>query len=79
MKLRKVECKQFAGLRDKKVEFSDGLNVVYGKNEAGKSTIVEAISNTIFKDAKIGSRREKIRNLKIYFSPTQREITQRLI
>jgi exonuclease SbcC len=69
MKLKKVECKQFAGLRDKKVEFSDGLNVVYGKNEAGKSTIVEAISNTIFKDAKLGSRSKEDKEFKKLFFP----------
>lgn len=69
MKIKKVECIQFAGLKDKKIEFSDGLNVVYGKNEAGKSTMVEAISNVIFKDAKIGSRSKEDKDFRMRFFP----------
>lgn len=69
MKIRKVECRQFAGLKDKKIEFTDGLNVLYGKNEAGKSTMIEAIANTIFKEAKIGGRTREDQEFKIRFFP----------
>ena len=39
MKIVKLEIKEFGGLKDKTLELSDGLNVLYGKNESGKSTV----------------------------------------
>ena len=54
MKIKKVSTEQFAGIHDKEVEFCDGINVVYGKNESGKSTLVNLISRTFFQDADLG-------------------------
>ena len=59
MKIKKVSTEQFAGIRDKEVTFNDGINVVYGKNESGKSTLVNLISRTLFQDAKTDKRRDK--------------------
>ena len=59
MKLKKVSTEQFAGIRDKEITFSDGVNVVYGKNESGKSTLVNLISGILFRNAKIDGRRDK--------------------
>ena len=59
MRIDKVSCEQFAGVRDLNVEFSDGVNVVYGRNEAGKSTLVDLISRTFFQSARIDRRRDK--------------------
>jgi len=53
MKIRKVECEQFAGIQNKKVEFTDGLNMVIGENESGKSTIVDLIYYLLFGDIKV--------------------------
>ena len=39
MKIEKLEIKGFGKFKDYKLSFSDGINVIYGKNEAGKSTI----------------------------------------
>lgn len=52
MEIKKVSTKQFAGIRNKEIEFEDGINVIYGKNESGKSTIVNLISKTLFQDKK---------------------------
>ena len=39
MKLLDLHIDGFGKFHDRDLTFSDGLNVVYGKNEAGKSTI----------------------------------------
>jgi exonuclease SbcC len=43
MKLLKLHLHPFAGTVEKVYNFQEGLNVVYGHNEAGKSTIVRAL------------------------------------
>lgn len=43
MILRSVEIRSFRCIRNLHVEFSEGLNVLYGPNELGKSTLVEAL------------------------------------
>ena len=44
MKIKNISCTQFAGVRDRNVSFTDGINVIYGKNESGKSTLVNLIA-----------------------------------
>ena len=59
MKIKNVSCNQFAGIRDRSVSFTDGINVIYGKNESGKSTLVNLISRTLFQNARIDGRSDK--------------------
>lgn len=59
MKIKNVSCKQFAGVRDQNVSFKDGINVIYGKNESGKSTLVNLVSRTFFQDPKLDRRKDK--------------------
>ena len=42
--IRRAVIKNYKGLRDAQVEFGDGLNIVVGNNECGKSTLLEAIN-----------------------------------
>ena len=56
MKIKRVECDQFAGVHDIDIEFVDGLNLVIGENESGKSTIADLIFRILFKDTKIDGR-----------------------
>lgn len=54
MKIRKLETEQFAGLQlDEPLSFTDGVNVVTGKNESGKSTLVNLISRILFQQARL--------------------------
>lgn len=39
MQIKEACIYQFGKLQNKKIEFAPGLNVIYGKNEAGKSTL----------------------------------------
>ena len=71
MKLRSVSCAQFAGLRDADVRFQNGINVIYGKNESGKSTLVNLISRTLFQNARIDGRSDK-EFIDLYFPSAKR-------
>ena len=59
MRIDKVSSESFAGVRDLNVEFKDGVNIVYGRNEAGKSTLVNLISRTLFQNARMDGRSDK--------------------
>ena len=56
MKIRRVECDQFAGIQGKEFEFDNGLNLVIGDNESGKSTMVDLIYQILFKDVRLDGR-----------------------
>lgn len=43
MRISKIFLHPFAGIEDKMYEFKDGLNVLLGPNEAGKSTVFRAV------------------------------------
>ena len=53
MYIKKIKSDQFAGMHNLEKEFKPGLNVVCGKNEAGKSTLVRILSETLFTDSNI--------------------------
>ena len=59
MKITNVSCMQFAGVRGRHVSFTDGINVIYGKNESGKSTLVNLICRTLFQKAKLDRRSDR--------------------
>lgn len=59
MKIKTISCTQFAGIRDRNISFDDGINLVYGKNESGKSTLVNLLARTLFQNARIDGRSDK--------------------
>ncbi len=59
MKLKTVSCTQFAGIRERRIAFEDGINVIYGQNESGKSTLVHLISRVLFQSVHLHKRLDK--------------------
>jgi exonuclease SbcC len=57
--LLKVGIESFAGLAGREVELAEGLNVVLGPNEAGKSTLFQAIRHTLLTPAALKGRESK--------------------
>jgi exonuclease SbcC len=57
--LSKVRIESFAGLAGREVQFAEGLNVVLGPNEAGKSTLFQAIRHTLLTPAALKGRESK--------------------
>lgn len=45
MRINKVELHPFAGVIEKSFDFTDGMNLIIGPNEAGKSTLFNAITH----------------------------------
>lgn len=59
MRIKCISCTQFAGIRDRRLSLNDGINLIYGKNESGKSTLVNLLSRTLFQNAVIDGRSDK--------------------
>ncbi len=53
MILLTITLHPFAGVNDRTLTFAPGLNVVLGPNEAGKSTIVNALRSVLFVSTKL--------------------------
>lgn len=69
MKIRKVSCEQFAGLGDFGITFRDGMNVVYGRNETGKSTLINLIYRLLFQNAAVGKKEAADKEFRARFYP----------
>ena len=48
VKIQKLKINAYGKLKDKELQFKDHINVVHGKNEAGKSTILTFIVNMLY-------------------------------
>lgn len=52
MKIKDIKINAYGNLENKEINLSDNLNIVYGKNEAGKSTLLKFIVNTFYGTSK---------------------------
>ena len=48
MKINNLKINGFGKLKDKDINLEDGINVIYGKNEAGKSTLLKYIISMFY-------------------------------
>ncbi len=70
MLIKNIKCDQFAGMRKKDIDLSPNLNIIYGENESGKSTLVELVRNMLFRSVDIGNRAAADVDFKNRFIPT---------
>ena len=48
MKINKLKINTYGKLKEKEIDFKENINVIYGKNEAGKSTLLSFITNCFY-------------------------------
>ncbi len=48
MKINKLQINAFGNIENKEIELSENINIVYGKNEAGKSTLLKFIVDSLY-------------------------------
>ena len=48
MKIKNLKINGFGKLEDKELEFGEGINLIVGKNEAGKSTLLKFITSMFY-------------------------------
>jgi len=61
MTLKSFQTDIFAGINDIEIKFEEGLNVLVGPNEAGKSSIINALFVSLFIKPKIDKRYSDLR------------------
>lgn len=48
MEINKLKINNYGKLKEKEIELKKGINLIYGKNEAGKSTLLNFITNCFY-------------------------------
>lgn len=48
MKINKIKINSYGKLKEKEIKVKDGINIIYGKNESGKSTLLNFIVNSFY-------------------------------
>lgn len=76
MKIKRVDIQAFAGLKGESLDFKDGFNLIYGKNEKGKSTIENFIKIWLYG---IEGSRGKFNDRKRYKPLTGEKISGELL
>ena len=59
MKIKSLYISAFGGIKDMRLDFSDGFNTVYGQNENGKSTVIAFIKMMFYGSDKGSSQISK--------------------
>jgi len=73
MKIRNIKLKEYGPIRDFSLEPSD-FEIVYGRNESGKTALVEALINVLFKKTAKVIRYGKPRDIQVELDDAGRTI-----
>lgn len=86
MKINKIKLNNFRNYENEEIEFSPGINYIYGNNGQGKTNIVEAIylfaslkSHRVNHDADMIKENEEFSRIEISFSNKVRENTASIV
>jgi exonuclease SbcC len=66
MIIKSIKLNPFGGLVDKEISLDNGLNVIYGPNEAGKSTIFNGVQKVIFTPSKLNKKTKTYNEMQKY-------------
>ena len=69
MKIKSFTAEIFAGINNRNYQFEDGLNILLGDNEAGKSTVINAIYASLFVSPQIKLNTTEGKEFKEKFFP----------
>lgn len=69
MKIKSFSTEIFAGINSRGYQFEDGLNILLGDNEAGKSTVINAIYASLFISPQLKLNTTEGREFKERFLP----------
>ncbi len=58
MKINNLKVNGFGKLRNKEIELSDGINIIFGENESGKSSMLKFISSMLYGACKTKNGKE---------------------
>lgn len=58
MKIQQLNIHSYGRIKDKEIKFGDNINIIFGKNESGKSTIMHYIVNSFYGTSKNKKSRE---------------------
>ena len=61
MKIQQLNIHSYGKIKDKEIKFGDNINIIFGKNESGKSTIMHYIVNSFYGT----SKNKKVKNYQI--------------
>ena len=48
MNIKEIKINNYGNLENKEINLENGINIVYGKNESGKSTLLNYIKNIFY-------------------------------
>ena len=70
MKIENLKINSYGKLENEEINLTDNINIIYGKNESGKSTILRFITNMFYG----ASKNKKGKNISDYekFKPWNR-------
>ena len=78
MKINKIKINSYGKLKNKEINLENNLNIIYGKNESGKSTLLKFILN-IFYGASKNKKGKDISDFEKYKPWMKEEFSRKII